>query len=586
VSSFAEWPARRAQLMNRVHARLAALARPATGIRSQPEPRSIGQFARGRQLAAGNIQFAGHLVASQGRDLWDIDMPGPMFEAEAHGFTWLDDLAAVADAPTRHIAQRWTWGWIDRFGTGRGPGWTADLTGRRLIRLLHHAIMLLHGQDRAASDRFFRSLARQTIFLSKRWKSATPGLPRFEALTGLVYAGLALSGMERHVAGAVAALERECDRQIDAAGGIGTRNPEELLDIFTLLTWVSLALTEAQRPMHPGLLAAIERIAPTLRSLRHADGALARFHGGGRGAPGRLDQALAASGVRPGPIPGAVPGLAMGFARLHGGRTSVIVDASAPPPPALSHNAHASTLGFELTSGRRPLIVSCGSGAGFAAKWRRAARATACHSAPVIEGVSSARLAARGGWVRPAFEALVDAPVTVSPQQAADTDGMRLLVGHDGYAASHGLTVMRRLHLSANGRCLSGEDTLGAMDDAERRSFDRAQDRAQLRGITYTVRFHLHPDVDATVDLGGSAVSMALRSGEIWVFRHDGSAALTLEPSVYFQRDRLKPRAAEQIVLTSRVADYAGQVSWTLAKARETPDYLRDTESDDPLQRT
>jgi uncharacterized heparinase superfamily protein len=70
------------------------------------------------------------------------------------------------------------------------------------------------------------------------------------------------------------------------------------------------------------------------------------------------------------------------------------------------------------------------------------------------------------------------------------------------------------------------------------------------------------------------------------VFRHDGSAALTLEPSVYFQRDRLKPRAAEQIVLTSRVADYAGQVSWTLAKARETPDYLRDTESDDPLQRT
>lgn len=579
--NFAEWPARRAQLMNRVHARLATLARPATGIKSQPEPRSVGQFARGRQLAAGNIQFTGHLVTANGRDLWDIDMPSPTFEAEAHGFTWLDDLAAVADATTRHTAQRWTWGWIDRFGAGRGPGWTADLTGRRLIRLLHHAIMLLHGQDRAASDRLFRSLAQQTIFLSKRWKSATPGLPRFEALTGLLYAGLALSGMELHAAGAGAALDRECAAQIDAGGGIGTRNPEELLDIFTLLTWAASALAEAGQPVRPGLATALNRIAPTLRSLRHADGALARFHGGGRGAPGRLDQALAASGVKPGPA----PALAMGYARLQGGRTSVIVDASKPPAPAFSHDAHASTLAFELTSGRRSLIVNCGSGATFSDKWRRAVRATASHSTLSIEGASSARLAQRGGWVRPACEVLVDAPVTVTPQQASNAEGQRLLVGHDGYAASHGLTHMRRLHLSANGRSLSGEDTLGAMDDSERKQFDRAMDRGQLQGIGYTVRFHLHPDVDATLDLGGTAVSMALRSGEIWVFRHDGSAALTLEPSIYFQRGRLKPRTAEQIVLTSRVIDYAGQVSWTLAKARETPDYLRDIESDDPMLR-
>ena len=74
-------------------------------------------------------------------------------------------------------------------------------------------------------------------------------------------------------------------------------------------------------------LAAIERIAPTLRTLRHSDGGLARFHGGGRGAEGWLDHALASSGVR-----GAQPdGLSMGYARLSAGRTSVIIDASPPP---------------------------------------------------------------------------------------------------------------------------------------------------------------------------------------------------------------------------------------------------------------
>ena len=581
MSTLAAWIARQAQAMNRVHARLATLARPATGIRSQPEPRSIGQFARGRQLTAGNILFCGQFVSAPGAMLWDVTMPTPEFEAEAHGFGWLDDLAAVAEPSSRTTAQHWTWGWIDRFGNGRGPGWTADLTGRRMIRLLHHAILLLHGQESAASRRLFRSMAQQTIFLSRRWKTATPGLPRFEALTGLIHAGLALSGMERHVPRALAALERECAVEIDAGGGIVTRNPEELLEIFTLLTWTASAIAEAERPVGHGLMGAISRIAPTLRNLRHADGGLARFHGGGRGMSGRLDQALAASGVKP-----VVPsGLAMGYARLHGARTTVIVDATAPPPTALSHDAHASTLAFELTSGRRPLIVNCGSGKSFSARWRRAARATACHSTLSIAGASSSRLAKRGGWVRAEQEVLVNAPVTVTPQLTTDGDGTRILAGHDGYAAGHGLTHMRRLHLSANGRTLSGEDTLGAMDDSERRQFDRALDRTKLRGIRYAVRFHLHPDVDAALDLGGTAVSMALRSGEIWVFRHDGQAEMALEPSVYFQKGRLKPRSTQQVVLTASVTGYAGQISWTLAKAQETPDYLRDIESDDMLLR-
>ena len=70
-----------------------------------------------------------------------------------------------------------------------------------------------------------------------------------------------------------------------------------MLEVFTLLTWAAQALAEAGILRRP-TLAAMERIAPTLRALRHADGGLARFHGGGRGAEGRLDQALATAGVK------------------------------------------------------------------------------------------------------------------------------------------------------------------------------------------------------------------------------------------------------------------------------------------------
>jgi uncharacterized heparinase superfamily protein len=199
------------------------LRQPArTALAWQPSPEAS-------QIAAGNFLFAGFLIEAPGKSIWDIAVPDYRFEESLHGFSWLDDLAAVDDAPARTRAQDWTFDWIARFGRGAGPGWTPDLTGRRLIRWINHAILLLNGRDRTQARAYFRSLGQQTIFLSRSWKSATPGLPRFEALTGLIYAGLALTGMERHVAAASGALARECAREIDSDGGIPTRNPEELL---------------------------------------------------------------------------------------------------------------------------------------------------------------------------------------------------------------------------------------------------------------------------------------------------------------------------------------------------------------------
>jgi len=570
------WTARKTRWGNRLAARATRSAPAAGGFVSMPEPRTVGYFARGKQLIAGNFLLAGHMVETL--QPWEIDPPSHGFARELHGFAWLDHMAATGDPNARLTAQGWVFDWIDKFSMADGPGWDVDITGRRVVRWIQHAIFLTSGRSGEDNRPFFGALGRQTAFLARRWQVAPEGLPRFEALTGLLYAALSLIGMEDYREEAAAALAGACAKDIGTDGGITSRNPEDLLEVFTLLTWAQLALRDADLTVPTQIDAAIGRIAPCLRVLRHADGGLARFHGGGRGMEGRFEYALSAAAI---PIAPKSYG-AMGYARLEGGRTTMIVDAAKPPGETDAHAAHASMLAFELTSNRRQLIVSSGSGVPFGPEWEKAGRATNSHSTLSIDGYSSARF---GKASRPeeGGAPLVDGPQLVTAHRTDEKDGASLLLSHDGYVATHGLTHVRTLDLDHAGRVLLGEDILVAREPAHALALNRMLDAGKLRGISYALRFHLHPDVDPSLDMNGTAVSMALLSGEIWVFRFDGPGKLTLEPSVYLEKGRLAPRPCQQIVIRAAILDESSQINWTLAKAQDTPLAIRDIGRDDDL---
>lgn len=562
--------------MDRLAARLLARGQPVTALVAHPQPRGTGQFARGKQMLAGNFLMAGELLKHDGTVPFQA-VSGVAIDA-LNGFDWLDDLAAVGDQNARRLAQSGLADWLARYGRGQGPGWTAGVAGRRLMNWLTHAIMLMQGQDKVFQDRFLRALSHHAAFLARRAGRAAPGLPRITAHAGLLFAALSLEGWERRIDPTARALVADCDRQISADGGIATRSPEDLLQIFVLLSWAAQALDEQGRAADGRMLGVLARVAGALRVLRHADGGLARFHGGGRGNEADLMAALAVHDALSAQPPKGTAGQAMGFARLSAGRSTVIIDAAAPPVAAAASRAHASTLAFELTSNRRPVIVSCGDGTSLGVDWQRASRASASHSTLSIDGYSSARFT---GTDRNRLK-LTDGPRTVGCEFRHTSYSRAVALSHDGYLDTHGLEHTRFLDLSADGRVLSGEDMLLSGGRAARKRFDDVLARTRGAGIAYSLRFHLHPEVDASVDMNGTAVSIVLRSGEIWVFRADGHA-LTLAPSVYLEKARLNPRASYQIVLSLRAQDYTSQVNWVLAKAQDTPIALRDTAQENPL---
>lgn len=546
-------------LLDRAHARLAGRARLLPGFPLIEDAVSPGSAARGLRLIAGEARFAGSAAMVGAGTIWDAPLP-PEADDLRQSFVWLDDLAAVGDADARARAQAWVGDWMRRYG--RGLGWRAEVTGARVMRWLGQGRFLARNLPEGELARMGSCLGRQVLFLARRWQSAPAGLPRMVALAGLVEGAGALASLERYREPALAALGAHCEAMVGAGGEIASRNPEDLLAIIVLLNRVCHQIEARGQAVPPAIAAVRLRIAPILRALRHADGRLARFHGGGRAAKGILDAALAASGSR-----ARHEGLAMGYARLAAGRSTVIMDA-APPPGGLP-NAHAATLAFELTSGRRPVIVNCGSGAGFGAEWARAARATASQSVLGLDGFSSARFGPGGD------ERLSEAPDTVPGESALTATSHRMGAAHNGWQRTHGLMYARTLDLTLDGRALTGEELLIALDEAAQAAFARA--RADTGGsVAFSVRFHLHPEAEPLLEEDGSAVWITLRSGEVWMLRHDGAEAVSLQPSVWLEPGGTVPRPTQQVVLSGRAIDYATRVRWSLAKTPETPNALRD----------
>ena len=540
---------------NAFYARTAKNFAQAEQFISTPGPLSIGSTLVADKICEGEFFIFGSTVQLEDKVIWDHSIKNVENYEDLHGFTWLDDLAARGDKAAIEIAQKWIFSWIEKYGSGSGAGWTPNLTGRRLIRLIHHEEIILHDLSEKKINIYFRFIYKQANFLSKRFYKTHEINMNFEAIVGLIYCGLYVEGFDSFITVATEYLSRECRDKIDEDGGILSRNPEELLEIFTYLVWVAHGLHDADWTPSQAHIEAINRIAPTLRHLRHTNGSLCRFNGSLGKYSGELDRYLFLSGNKK----KTTKILKMGYARLEGGRTSIIQDAGSLPNLFQSNLAHASVLGFELTHGRQPLVVNCGSGANFGRDWCKAGRATQSHSTFCVKGQSSAKLTRSLSYNSKLTEFLSQGPTEVVINKSKVRGGTELTVSHDAYASKFAVNLERKLELSDNGEILIGNDQIAMLSTRDRSK------EISFHDLEYEVRFQFHPEVTVQI-LDNDMVKINSKFAGVWILK-----ALNLTPSIqpsyYFCEGHSSPIPTQQVVFLTKFNDFLKQVRWSFVKS-------------------
>jgi uncharacterized heparinase superfamily protein len=492
-----------------------------------------GDAARGAALLGGEFRFAGEVVRAE-RPPWNGDRR-PEWRAELHRFGWLADIALVGSEAGWRAARQWTADWLDRCDAWDPVAWRADVLGDRLLAWLEHWEGLA-GRDGAAdfSRRLLASFARQCRHPGRTAHREGTGLGRLKALRGLVAAAAALGGRGR-VDRALKSLERELAAQVLPDGGHASRSPAAQLAALRCLVDARTALAAAQLEVPVGLQQAIDRAAPMLRFFRHGDGRLALFNGAVEDEVARIDLVLARADAR-GRAPLSAPHT--GFQRLQAGRTLVLMDCGRPAPAGFDDDAHAGTLAFELSHGRERIIVNCGAYHGPNRDWRQVTRATAAHSTLVVGDTNSAEITAEGTLGR--------RPEGVTCERAEEDGSQWVAASHDGYQAPFGLTHARQLFLAGGGDDLRGEDRLSG--------------RA---GQGFAIRFHLHPEVEASLTADANAVLLRGASGVAWRLRAQG-AVISLAESIYAGSGEI--RKAQQVVLDGHVGTAGATVKWAVRR--------------------
>ncbi len=506
---------------------LALAPRVPDQLRTIPPDAWPGDAARGRDMVSGLFSFAGQAIEKENLS-WAPEGATEEWIAALHGFEWLRDLRSVGGERARRMAREMVALWIETYPKFEQMAWRADITGARVASWIAFHDFFCATADETFRKNYFSSLARQTRYLAKALPGALTGLPLMHALRGLAYAGLAIEGGETRLEQAFALIIGQIKEQILPDGSHISRSPQQTFAFLQCLVDLRTALIAAKFEMPEELQHAIDRITPAVKFFRHGDGTLAQFNGGQEGNAHLCDVTLMRSAARGRAMKSLPQG---GYERICQGRSSLIMDTGVPLSSGYSDRAHAGLLSIEYSYGRERVFVNCGT-SGVDGKWRRVLRSTLAHSALAVDNRNACPLDGES----PLFSY---PHVRASRQESAD---MALIeASHDGYAPRFGLNCVRRVQLQDTGETLRGEEQL-----------------AGRTGVPFAVRFHLHPDIHASLE--GAALVLCSKSGLCWRFSASG-ADVSIEESVYVGSDE-NPVLTLQIVLSGRTGMSPTTVRW------------------------
>jgi uncharacterized heparinase superfamily protein len=316
---------------------------------------------------------------------------------------WRYHLHYFGDLNAKAAGERWKWhrdlitSWILENPAGQGTGWEPYPTSRRIVNWVKY---FLAGE--VPQKAWLESLAIQADWVSRRVEWHLLGNHVLANAKALVFAGSYFEGIQARSwqEKGMMILQEQIPRQILPDGGHEERSPmyqalvlEDILDLMQLGCLFS-GLGERVCKWR----GKAEKVLDWLLAMTHPDGGVSFFNDAAEGMAGRMPELTryaARMGIRADKRRGV---RAMrkaggsGYFRLEEGPATVIGDLAPLGPDHLPAHGHADTLSFEMSLGKKRILVNGGSSEYGTGLKRQRERGTAAHNTVMVGGENSSEV--------------------------------------------------------------------------------------------------------------------------------------------------------------------------------------------------
>ena len=478
-------------------------------------------------------------------NLWKITNLENDKTKKLHNFGWLPALNIKTE---KELGCLIVDQWINNFSNYNEKYWTFDVITNRLINWISSYDIIFKNSDLIFRSKVINNIIKQAKHLFKNINLINTGIDKIKSLAALILVGNSFEQYEEYTQFGLKNLEDELSDFINKDGFVKTKNPEDLFWTLYFLVLIKewLILSRKQTPAFINIY--INSLGISFKFLRFSNGDLPLFNGANQINTERFYEYLESRGYEF----ENMENIFCGYAKIKSKKIEIFMDANNPSSMLHSRNYQAGPLSFELSSNGEKFICNSGSAKNLGEELSYLSLSTAAHSTVTINDTSSC-IFQKNKMIRKYFgNSLIEKHDIFKKEFKNDKEFIQCTIGHNGYEKRFKLLHERQITLFKNKSHVEGIDNLKCKN-------------LENKNLTYSVRFHIHPDIRITKTMGND-ILLSSNNGEGWIFRSP-QIPTKVEKNLYFGNPN-NIKESSFILLEGNIENENTNIIWHLEKAK------------------
>jgi uncharacterized heparinase superfamily protein len=476
--------------------------------------------------------------------LWNTSLKNKIKFENLHSFLWLTKLDRKnSKSITKNIISSW----IKNFYNYHSETWKMDIVAKRIIAWTSNADITLEDSDKAYKEKIFISLVKQSNFLLKNLNNLFYDSEKIICCSAIILSGLVFKDNDINYKSGIKELEKIIKIYFDKSGSPKSRNPEEVFICLKYLILIREWFKESQKPIPDFLNEIIHKCGNCYSLLSCSNKQFPLFNGATE--INYKDYDIFLKNLKYKFI--NKDHEVLNLVKIKKKKFDFFIDCGNPPPDNFTKNYQAGCLSFELISNKQKIICNVGYAKNLSPKLSSLSRSTAAHSTLYLNNTSSCTFQKNKMINKIYGNSLLKTLKVLDKNYIENKDFFFLTASHNGYEKKFGYIHTRKVKILKNKDQIFGEDQL-------------KKSQKYSNSVTYSIRFHIYPDIKVVKTKSGNSVLIKLLNGEGWLLQSDTNV-FEIEKNI-FLGNKNKIINNESVSIFGTTSEPSTSIKWKIER--------------------